>query len=190
MVQQIGYARVSTSHQATDRQVSVLKEAGCEVVYNEVVSTRTPEDQRPQLKACLAVLEAGDELVLTALSRIGRTQLEVINRLHTLQTKGIHVRTLDGLINTKGLGKMAPLVVGLLTGLNEVERELTRERTRESIDYRKKIGGNLGGRPTLPKIKRELIIRLRREGNSIRRIAEQTGVSTTAVHKTCKAGGI
>ena len=80
--------------------------------------------------------------------------------------------------------------MGLLTGLNEVERELTRERTRESIDYRKKIGGNLGGRPTLPKIKRELIIRFRREGNSIRRIAEQTGVSTTAVHKTCKAGGI
>ena len=105
MVQQIGYARVSTSHQATDRQVSVLKEAGCEVVYNEVVSTRTPEDQRPQLKACLEVLEAGDELVLTALSRIGRTQLEVINRLHDLQTKGIHVRTLDGLINTKGLEK-------------------------------------------------------------------------------------
>ena len=81
----IGYARVSTSHQQTDRQVDVLKENGCSVVYNEVISSRTPEDQRPQLQACLQVLETGDELVLTALSRLGRTQLEVINRLHDLQ---------------------------------------------------------------------------------------------------------
>ena len=42
----IGYARVSTSHQATDRQVDVLKENGCSVVYNEVISSRTPEHQR------------------------------------------------------------------------------------------------------------------------------------------------
>ena len=185
----IGYARVSTSHQQTDRQVDVLKENGCSVVYNEVISSRTPEDQRPQLQACLQVLESGDELVLTALSRLGRTQLEVINRLHDLQSRGVFVKTVDGLINTKALGKMAPLVIGLLTGLNEVERELTRERTKESIEYRKKIGGNLGGRPTLTKIKQDLIVRLRKEGNSIRKIAEQTGVSSTAVHKTCKAGG-
>ena len=155
MSKQIGYARVSTTHQATDRQVAALKDAGCEVVYNEVISTRTSEGDRPQLQACLASLNEGDELVITTLSRLGRTQHEVINRLHDLQKNGVHIRTLDGLINSKALGKMAPLVVGLLTGLNEVERELCRERTRESIAHRRRSVDNLGGRPTLPKVKTE-----------------------------------
>ena len=79
---QIGYARVNTTHQATDRQVAALKDADCEVVYNEVISTRTSEGDRPQLQACLASLNEGDELVITTLSRLGRTQHEVINRLH------------------------------------------------------------------------------------------------------------
>ena len=126
MSKQIGYARVSTTHQATDRQVAALKDAGCEVVYNEVISTRTSEGDRPQLQACLASLNEGDELVITTLSRLGRTQHEVINRLHDLQKNGVHIRALDGLLNSKALGEMAPLVVGLLTGSNEVERELER----------------------------------------------------------------
>jgi DNA invertase Pin-like site-specific DNA recombinase len=190
MVKSVGYARVSTTHQATDTQVSALKDAGCSNVFYEVISSRTPVDQRHQLLACLAVLEPEDELVVTKLDRLGRTQVEVINRLHDLQVQGIHVRTLDGLISTQALGKMAPLVIGLLTGLAEVERELTRERTRESVEHRKRTGGNLGGRPSLPKVKKDHILRLRQEGNSIRSIAELTGVSASAVHKFCKEAGI
>ena len=38
--------------------------------------------------------------------RLDRTQVEVVSRLHQLQEQGIHVRTLDGLVNTKGLGKL------------------------------------------------------------------------------------
>ena len=108
MSKQIGYARVSTTHQATDRQVAALKDAGCEVVYNEVISTRTSEGDRPQLQACLSSLNEGDELVITTLSRLGRTQHEVINHLHDLQKNGVHIRTLEGLINIKALGEMAP----------------------------------------------------------------------------------
>ena len=59
----------------------------------------------------------------------------------------MHVETLDGFINTKALGKFAPVVVGLITGLAEVERELIRERTQESIEYHKSKGISLGSRP-------------------------------------------
>ena len=55
----------------------------------------------------------------------GRTMVEVVNRLHDLQSRGIHVKTLDGLLDTRSLGKMAPLVIGLLTGLAECERSRT-----------------------------------------------------------------
>ena len=94
----IGYARVSTSHQDVDSQVAALKEAGADLVFSEVVSTRKKEKDRPQLQAALNCLIEGDELVCHSLSRIGRTQVEVINRLHDLQENKVHVRTLDGLI--------------------------------------------------------------------------------------------
>jgi DNA invertase Pin-like site-specific DNA recombinase len=181
-----GYARVSTTTQTTEPQVEALKNAGCSKVFAEKVSSRTPEHQRIQLQSVLSVLEEGDELVLSKLDRIGRTMFEVVTRLHDLQSRGIHVRTLDGLLNTKGLGKMAPLVVGMLTGLAEVERELIRERTQESVEHRRRTGGNLGGRPGLPEVKKDNIIKLRNEGHSLRKIVTLTGVSLAAVQKTCK----
>lgn len=182
----IGYARVSTTSQTTDPQVEALKAAGCSRVFAEKVSSRTPEHQRIQLQAALTVLEEGDELVLSKLDRIGRTMLEVVNRLHDLQSRGIHIRTLDGLLNTKGLGKMAPLVIGLLTGLAEVERSLIQERTQESVEHRRRTGGNLGGRPGLPQVKKNHIVKLRDEGHSLRQIVTLTGVSLAAVQKVCK----
>ncbi len=182
----IGYARVSTATQSTDAQVEELKQAGCDRIFHEKVSSRTPEEKRIQLQAALATLEEGDCLCISKLDRCGRTMVEVVNRLHDLQSRGIHVRTLDGLLDTRSLGKMAPLVIGLLTGLAEVERELIRERTQESVEHRRRTGGNLGGRPGLPQIKKDHIIRLREEGNSLRQIVSLTGVSLAAVQKTCK----
>ena len=160
--------------------------AGCDRIFSEKVSSRTPEEKRIQLQACLATLEGGDELVVSKLDRLGRTMVEVINRLDDLQTKGIYVRTLDGLLNTRALGKMAPLVVGLLTGLSEVERSLIVERSRESIEHRRRTGGDLGGRPGLPEIKKKHIIKLREDGHSLRQIKTLTGVSLSAVQKVCK----
>ena len=182
----IGYARVSTASQTTDPQVEELKKAGCDRIFSEKVSSRTPEEKRIQLQACLATLESGDELVVSKLDRLGRTMVEVINRLDDLQNNGIYVRTLDGLLNTRALGRMAPLVVGLLTGLAEVERSLIVERSKESIEHRRRTGGDLGGRPGLPEIKKNHIIKLREDGHSLRQIKTLTGVSLSAVQKVCK----
>jgi DNA invertase Pin-like site-specific DNA recombinase len=81
---------------------------------------------------------------------------------------------------------MAPLVIGLLTGLAEVERSLIQERTQESVEHRRRTGGNLGGRPGLPQIKKNHIIKLRNEGHSLRQIGTLTGVSLAAIQKICK----
>ena len=131
-------------------------------------------------------LQEGDELVVSKLDRLGRSQVEVINRLSDLQTKGIYVRTLDGLINTRGLGKLAPLVIGLLTGLAEVERSLIQERTLESVEHRRRTGGNLGGRPKTSDKKERLVVRLRDEGESYRSIRDQTGLSLATIQRILK----
>ena len=139
MARMIGYARCSTASQSTDAQVAELKAAGCDRIFHEKVSSRVPEEKRVQLQASLAVLEPGDCWTISKLDRAGRSMVEVVNRLHDLQSRGIHVKTLDGLLDTRALGKMAPLVIGLLTGLAEVERD-DRERTQESVEHRRKTG--------------------------------------------------
>ena len=179
-------SRVNTTHQNTDSQVDELKADGCEEVFFEKVSSTAPLEQRHQFRACLSVLRQGDLLYVSKLDRMGRTQLEVINRLNDLQQQGIHVRTLDGLIDTKALGKMAPLVVGLLTGLSEVERSLIQERSRESVEHRRKTGGDLGGRPKTSAKKESLVLRLREEGESYRSIKEQRGLALATITRVIK----
>ena len=57
-------------------QVKALKDAGCAVVFQEIVSTRTAQKDRHQLQAALNALVDGDELVITALSRLGEPNVK------------------------------------------------------------------------------------------------------------------
>ena len=181
----IGYARISsgTGTQVLDPQVSKLQESGCDQIFSETISTRKTEKERPELMKCLASLRKGDTLKLCTLSRLGRTQTEVITRLNDLQAEGINVITLDGLVNLEALGKFAPVLIGLLTGLNQVEREQIAERVQMSVAYRRKTGGDLGGRPKTSNKKEQLVVRLREEGESLRGIREQTGLAVATVRR-------
>ena len=133
-------------------------------VYQGPVSrTQAPQTAgaQPASRGAMKSLEVGETLVVAQLNRLGRTQSEVVARLAELSDGGIYVETLDGLLNTAALGRMAPLVIGLLTGPVEVERSLIQERTRKSVEHRRRIGGNIGGRPCLADGRRELVKRLR-----------------------------
>ena len=182
----VGYARVSTQGQDLGQQLGVLKEAGCSLVFGEKVSSTAPEHRRVELQRALGALRPGDVLVVSKLDRLGRTQSEVVARLAALSERGVFVQTLDGLLNTEALGRMAPLVIGLLSGLAEVERSLIQERTRESVEHRRRTGGKLGGRPPLPDARRDLVVRLREEGKSYREVAEAVGCSISTAHTICR----
>ena len=181
----IGYARISSSTgtQQLDPQVAKLQESGCDQIFSETISTRKTEKERPELMKCLSSLRKGDTLKLCTLSRLGRTQNEVICRLNDLQAEGINVVTLDGLVNLEALGKFAPIVIGLLSGLGEVERQMVIERTQESISHRRETGGNLGGRPKTNNEKEGLVLRLRNEGCSYRSIRKQTGLALSTIRR-------
>ncbi len=186
MTRCIGYASCSTRHQDTDAQATELRSAGCQEVFAEKVSSRAPLEKRPQLRACLESLQEGDELLVSKLDRVGLSQVEVIKRLSDLQTKGIYVRTLDGMINPRELGKLAPLAIGLPTGLAEVERSLIQERTKETVEHLRRTGGNLGGRPKTSDKKERLVIRLHVECKSYRSIRDQTGLSLDTIQRILK----
>ena len=182
---QIGYARASSASSkfGLETQVAALREAGCDQIFQETISTRVKDIDRPQLQLALGALKEGDEIVFVKLDRGFRTQKETINVLHDLQEQDKHVRTLDGLINTKGLGKFAPILIGLLSGLNQVERSMIAERQAESIQYRKEIGASLGGRPKTNTAKEGLVVRLRNEGCSYRNIRAQTGLALATIRR-------
>ena len=183
VAKRVGYARVSTQGQSLEQQLTVLTEAKCTVTFGEKVSSTVPSHKRQALQEALGALEQGDTLVVAKLDRLGRTQSEVVARLAELSDRRVYVETLDGLLNTGALGRMAPLVIGLLTGLAEVERSLIQERTRESVEHRRRTGGNVGGRPPLAEGRRELVQRLRSERKSYREVAEVCGVSIATAHR-------
>ena len=132
------------------------------------------------------MLREHDQFVVAKLDRLGWSQVGAINRLNDFQQQGIHVKTLDGLINTQALGKMAPLVVGLLMGFSEVDKSLIQDRTRESVEHRRKMGANLGGRPKTNTKKEFLVFHLRKEGKSYRSIKEQTGLALATITRIVK----
>ena len=178
----IGYARQSSNKQISiDTQIEELKNAGCVVVFHETISS--VNKGRPEFETALGILEEGDEIVFTNLDHGFRNKRQCINTLHYLQEKGIHVRTTDGMINTRALGKFAPVVIGLLSGLGEVERQMMIERTQESINHRRETGGNLGGRPKTNNEKEGLVLRLREEGCSYRSIRKQTGLALSTIRR-------
>ena len=178
----IGYARQGTNKQISiGAQIEELKKAGCLIVFQETVSSANKE--RPQFEAALEMLEEGDEIVFTKLDRGFRNQRQCINTLHELQEKGIHVKTTDGMIDTRALGKFARIVIGLLSGIGEVERQMVIERTQASINHRKETGGNLGGRPKTNNEKEALVLRLRNEGCSYRSIRKQTGLALSTIRR-------
>ena len=81
----IGYCRVSTAGQSLDRQIDQLTAAGCERVYQEKVSGASKE--RPELTRLLDALRGGDVVVVTELSRLGRTVkglIELVEKIHQL----------------------------------------------------------------------------------------------------------
>ena len=71
----IGYARVSTKDQSLEIQIDKLKENKCDTIFKEKLSGIN--DDRPELKACLRCLRAGDTLIITKIDRLARSTLDL-----------------------------------------------------------------------------------------------------------------
>jgi len=72
----IGYARVSTSQQSLDIQLSALKKAKCKKIFSEKVSGNTKKG-REKLQECLNYLREGDTLIITRVDRLARSILDL-----------------------------------------------------------------------------------------------------------------
>ncbi len=181
--QSIGYLRVNSSQPIVSDNLQPFKSAGCCLIFKEEINARNKSRSCPELQKALSKLRSGDELVIEKLGCLGGSQAEVISLINELQSKGIHIRTLNGLVNTKNLGELAPLLIGLLQSLTEIDKSIIQERSRESINFRRENGGNLGGRPKINQAREKLVLRLREEGASYRSIRSQTSLALSTIRR-------
>jgi DNA invertase Pin-like site-specific DNA recombinase len=139
-----GYARVSTDGQSLSSQHAELHAAGCVKVYAEKISgART---NRPKLAKVLKRLETGDVLIVTRLDRLARSTRDLLNILDDIATRGAGFKSLHDTWadTTSAHGR---LMVTILAGLAEFERELILARTSDGR-VRAKARGVKFGRPT------------------------------------------
>ena len=140
-----GYARVSTNHQDTELQLTALKSAGCEKIFEEHASGR--KSNRPVLKRLIATMQPGDELVVWKLDRLGRSMRNLVLLVDELRQRGIHFKSLTDSIDTSS--PMGRFIFHIMSALAEMERELIVERTRAGLAAAREKGRIGGRRPKL-----------------------------------------
>ena len=124
----VGYARVSTDGQTLEGQVSALKAAGCEKIFREKASGA--RGHRTQLSRLITSLDRGDLAVVTRLDRLARSTRDLLNILAAIAERGAGFRSLgDSWADTST--SHGRLMLTVLGGLAEFERDLIRTRTGE-----------------------------------------------------------
>ena len=169
------YARVSTKDQTLETQLEQLKQAGAIKIFAEKKSGSevTP---RKELGRVLKALKPGDLLVITRLDRLARSTRDLLNLLDQIGKAGADFKSLKDTWadTTTPHGR---LMLTILAGLAEFERELIRERTAEGRQRAKEAGIHLGRPSKLNRYQIAQARRLQAEGISNSEIGKLLGVS-------------
>ena len=177
----IGYARVSTKDQSLDRQRDELTAAGCEQVHEERASGKR-DAVRPVWDETVRHLRHGDTLVVTELSRLGRSTAELAALADDLEERGVALRILNlGVDTGTPAGK---LVYQIISAVAEMERALLVERTMSGLAAARARGRSGGRKPKLSKAQVRTAQALRNEGSlTMAEIAAQIGVSRNTLYR-------
>ncbi|MBE0010541.1 MULTISPECIES: recombinase family protein [unclassified Arthrobacter] len=186
MAKLIGYARVSTRPQSTDRQETGLIAGGVrrdDLYIDQGVSGARAT--RPQFDRALAALEPEDTLVVTTLDRLGRSTQNMLDFAQELRSRGAGLRVLNlggGDVDTST--QMGSMLFTIMAALAQMEHDIKRERILDSIAKRRDAGKDLGGRPRLisdSKIRNAL--RLVDSGEPAAQVARDLGMSRATFYR-------
>jgi DNA invertase Pin-like site-specific DNA recombinase len=175
-----GYARVSTNGQEFAGQVAELMAAGCAKVFKEKASGAKTD--RPELARVIRGLEDGDMLMVTRLDRLARSTRDLLNVLDAVAKQGAGFKSLKGTWadTTTPHGRLMLTVLG---GLAEFERELIRSRTGEGRERAKARGVLMGRKPKLTHHQRQEAVARREAGESLMEIGRSYNVSHSTISR-------
>ena len=192
----LGYARVSTYGQTLDAQLVQLHADGCAKVYREKASGARAD--RRQLLRLLKDLASGDVVTVTRIDRLARSTFDLFAIVKQIVDAGGQFRSLaePWADTSTGTGR---LMIAVLGGLADVERDLIRTRTAEGRSRAKARGQHMGRPPSLsPEQKAEARMR-RAEGATLKELARsyimglptisRLGAPPIAAHVTVRNNG-
>jgi DNA invertase Pin-like site-specific DNA recombinase len=183
------YLRVSTSDQSVDSQrhalMEVAKQSGWNIVHtfeDRAVSGAKGRNDRPAFKAMLDACTRReiDLIAVWSIDRLGRSLQDLVGFLQDIDALGVDLFILKQSLDTSTpSGKLLFNICGVFA---EFERAIISERVRAGLDKARANGKTLGRPPMDDNIK-AAVIALKRDGKTMREIANTAGISIGAVHK-------
>jgi len=177
--QQVGYIRVSSVLQNTDRQ---LYDIELDEVFEEKVSAK--DTKRPQLQACLKHLRKGDTLHVHSIDRLARNLKDLQQIVEQLTDACVEIRFhKENLTFSGGSNPMQTLMLQMMGAFAEFERALLRERQREGMEVAKAKGKHLGRPRSITDEKIKLLLDDVANGLPKSKAAIKYGISRTKVYQ-------
>jgi DNA invertase Pin-like site-specific DNA recombinase len=179
-----GYARVSPGgkSESVDAQARQLTKAGCTKVFRDVHVSGAKTD-RAQLRRVIETLQPGDVLTVTRLDRLARSTRDLLNTLAAITAKKAGFKSLGDTWadTTTSHGRLMLTVLG---GLAEFERDLIRTRTGEGRARAVARGQKMGRPPKLTPHQQKEAIKRRDSGEeSLTEIGRSYNVSAATISR-------
>jgi DNA invertase Pin-like site-specific DNA recombinase len=176
----IGYARVSTYGQTLDAQLAQLKAAGCTRIFREKVSGARAD--RKELLKMLKHLAAGKVVVVTRIDRLARSTFDLFAIVKQIADAGARFRSLAEPWADTGTST-GRLMLAVLGGLADVERDLIRTRTAEGRSRATARGQHMGRPPALTLQQQAEARQRRAEGATLKELARSYDVSPATISR-------
>src|SRR3954454_7664031 len=178
----LGYARVSTYGQTLDVQLEQLGAAGCSSrnIYREKV-TGARADRRELLRM-LKGLAPGDMVTVTRIDRLARSTFDLFAIVKRIVDAKAQFRSLAEPWADTGTST-GRLMLAVLGGLADVERDLIRTRTAEGRSRAKAQGKHMGRPPSLTPAQQKEAIRRRAQGATLDELARSYNVSRATISR-------
>ena len=178
----VGYIRVSSFEQNTDRQLDGVH---VDKLFTEKVSGK--DMKRPQLQALLEYVRDGDTVIIHSLDRLARNLDDLRSIVQTLTGKTVKIQFIkESLIFTGDDNPMSILLLSVMGAFAEFERSLIKERQKEGICIAKQKGLYKGRKPSLnPTQIAEIRARAEAKENKAS-LAKEYGVSRETIYKSLR----
>ena len=135
----IGYVRVSSEGQNPARQIEQLSEVRMDKIYEEKVSGASTD--RVELQKMLEELKPGDIIYVTDLTRITRSSQDLFSLIKQIKGKKADLKSLkDTWLDLSEDSPYSQFLITIMSGVNQLERDLIRMRQQEGIEIAKKLG--------------------------------------------------
>jgi DNA invertase Pin-like site-specific DNA recombinase len=182
----IGYARVSTYGQTLDAQLEQLRAAGCSSrnIYREK-ATGARADRR-ELNRMLGRLAPGDVVTVTRIDRLARSTFDLFGIVKRIVDAKAQFRSLAEPWADTGTST-GRLMLAVLGGLADVERDLIRTRTAEGRSRAKAQGRHMDRPPSFAPAQQKEAIRRRAQGATLDELARSYNVSRATISRLAAA---